>query len=112
MKKVNVILVALALLVGTIFSTAAVPAPVVKTSFSVEIAKLLEDPDFLEDVEVVASVTFVINAEGEIVVLLVDTDNNMVEGFIKSRLNYQKLSTPMEKGREYIVPIRITQAEE
>ena len=105
MKNVKVFLVATALLIGTLFSTAAVPAPVVKTSFSVEIAKLLENPNF--DMEVTTSVCFVINSDGEIVVLSVDTKNTIVERFIKSRLNYEKIQSRLVKGKEYTVPIRI-----
>ena len=109
MKRVKVILVATALLFGTLLTTAAVPAPVAKTSFSVEIGKLLENPNF--DMEVTTSVCFVINSEGEIVVLSVDTKNTMVERFIKSRLNYEKIKSPLTKGIEYTVPVRIVKKE-
>jgi len=111
MKKVNVILIALVLLVGTVFSSAAVPALETKTSTSVEIEKLLENPDFRVDVDVMAYVTFLINKEGEIVVLSVDTENEMVERFIKSRLNYKTLKTSLEKGKEYKLPVRIASKE-
>lgn len=107
MKKVKVILVAMTLMLGTLFTTAATPAKLTKTPFSVEIAKLLEDPGFLLDVDVYTTVTFLINSEREIVVLDVDTENQLVERFIKSRLNYNKISTIMQKGKEYKVPVRI-----
>ncbi len=109
MKKVKVFLVATALLIGTLFTTAAVPAPVEKTNFSVELEKLLENPNF--DIEVTTSVCFVINSEGEIVVLSVDTENTVVERFIKSRLNYEKIKSSLTKGKEYTVPIRIVKNE-
>ena len=109
MKNVKVILVATALLIGTLFTTAAVPAPVKKTSFSVEIEKLLENPNF--DIEVTTSVCFVINSEGEIVVLSVDTENVVVERFIKSRLNYEKIESHLLRGKEYKVPVRIIKNE-
>ena len=105
MKNVKVLLVATALLIGTLLSTAAVPTPVIKTNFSVEIAKLLENPDF--DWDVTTSVCFVINSEREIVVLSVDTENIIVERFIKSRLNYEKINSNLTEGKEYTVPIRI-----
>lgn len=109
MKKVKVILVATALLFGTLLTTAAVPAPVTKTNFSVEIGKLLENPNF--DMEVTTSVCFVINSDGEIVVLSVDTKNTIVERFIKSRLNYEKIKSRLIKGKEYTVPVRIVRNE-
>jgi len=105
MKNVKVLLVASALFIGTLISAAAEPAPVVKTKFSHEIAKLLENPNF--DMEVTTSVSFVINSEEEIVVLSVDTNNLVVERFIKSRLNYAKIESDLVYGKEYTVPIRI-----
>ncbi len=105
MKNLKVLLVAIALLIGTLFSIAAEPAPVVKSKFSVEITKLLENPNFT--MTVTTSVCFVINSEGEIVVLSVDTEFDKVEKFIKSRLNYEKIDTELVKGKEYTVPIRI-----
>ncbi len=107
MKKVKVFLVAFALVTGTLLSAAAAADPDVKTSFSVEITKLLEFPPNF-DVEVNTSVIFVINYEGEIVVLSVDTENKMVENFLKNRLNYKKINTDLKIGKEYKVPIKIT----
>ncbi len=109
MKNVKVILVATAFLIGTLFTTAAVPAPVKKTNFSVEIEKLLENPNF--DIEVTTSVRIVINSDGEIVVLSVDTKDTVVERFIKSRLNYEKVESNLIKGKEYKLPVRIVKNE-
>jgi len=105
MKNVKVLLVASALFIGTLISAAAEPAPVVKSKFSAEIAKLLENPNF--EMDVTTSVCFVINADKELVVLSVDTDNTIVERFIKSRLNYEKIDSNLVNGKEYTVPIRI-----
>ncbi len=107
MKKVNVFLVSLALLSGMLFSTAAVVDTKVKSPFSEEIVKLLElPPNF--NTEVKTSVNFLINLEGEIVVLYVDTKDPMVDYFIKNRLNYKTISTDLIKGKEYKVPILFT----
>lgn len=104
MKNLKVLLVAFALLIGTFISTAANPTPLEDAKFSVEIAKLLENPTFEQQVK--TSICFVINSEGEIVVLSVDTDNAIVERFIKSRLNYKKINSNLVKNKEYTVPIR------
>ncbi len=111
MKNVKVILVALTLMLGTLFTTAATPANLVKTPFSVEIEKLLEDNDLLLSVDVYATITFVINTEGEIVVLDVDTENRTVKQFISDRLSYHKIKAKMQKGKEYKVPVRILSEE-
>ena len=111
MKKVNVILVALTLMLGTLFTTAAIPETTVKTPFSAEIERLLEDNDLFLGADVFTTITFVVNTEGEIVVLDVDTENQSVKQFINDRLSYYKIKAKMQKGREYKVPVRIVSEE-
>ncbi len=107
MKKVNVILVAVALLFGTLTSNAAVDPVVTTSETTKEIRKLLKDPGFEVNSEINAMVTFIINKNGRIVVLSVDCETKAVCKFIKSRLNYNELGAELEKGKEYKVPIRI-----
>jgi hypothetical protein len=111
MKKVKVILVALTLLLGTVFTTAAIPEKTLKTPFSAEIERLLEDNDLLLGVDVFATITFVVNTEGEIVVLDVETENKAVKQLINDRLSYYKIKAKMQKGKEYKVPVRIVSVE-
>ena len=106
MKKLNLFLVAIALFTGILLSAAAENQES-KSPFSEEIINLLEFPPNF-NAEVRTSVHFVINFEGEIVVLYVDTKNSMVETFIKNRLNYKKIKSDLIKGKEYKVPILIT----
>ena len=92
MKKLSVILVTLALLLATNLSAAEAGLDKDKNlTISQEIGDLLADADMELDYDVNANVTFMINDEGEIVVLTVDTDDLAIEKFIKSRLNYKKL---------------------
>jgi hypothetical protein len=107
MKKVKVILVALTLMFGTLFTTAAIPDDTVKTPFSAEIERLLEDNDLFLGHDAYATITFVVNTEGEIVVLDVDTENQLVKQFINERLSYYKIKAKMQKGKEYKVPVRV-----
>jgi hypothetical protein len=111
MKKVNVILVALTLMLGTLFTTAANPETTSKTPFSAEIENLLEDNDLFLGEDVFATITFVVNTEGELVLLDVDTENKSVEQLINDRLNYYKIKAKMQKGREYKVPVHIVSEE-
>jgi|TARA_R110002110_G_scaffold67094_21_gene183370 hypothetical protein len=106
MKKLSVILVAFALLLGTNV-TAAVAGldKEKKVTISQEIGDLLTNADMELDYDVNADVTFTINGEGEIVVLTVDTMDSSIESFIKSRLNYKKLQNELIEGEEYKVPI-------
>jgi hypothetical protein len=106
MKKLKVLIVAIALFSGTLISTASVDSES-SPDFSSEIVKMLEfPPDFKGEIK--TSVHFLVNSEGEIVILTVDTKNNKVEEFIKKRMNYKKLKTDLIKGKEYVVPILIT----
>ncbi len=107
MKKVKVILVALTLMLGTLFTTAATTTNELKTPFSAEIENLLDDNNLLLGVDVFATITFVVNTEGELVLLDVDTDNQLVKQLIKERLSYYKIKAKMQKGKEYKVPVRI-----
>ena len=76
---------------------------------STQIHKMLESNSFDVESDLVANVRFTINKEGEIVVLSVDTSNTVLEGFVKGRLNYQKVDLENAKeGRLYTVPVRIT----
>jgi hypothetical protein len=107
MKKVKVILVALTLMLGTLFTNAAISEKNVKTPFSAEIEKLLEDNDLFLGADEFATITFVVNTEGEIVLRDVKTENESVKQLINERLNYYKVKTAMQKGKEYKVPVRI-----
>ena len=111
MKNLKVTLVALTLMFGTFLTNAAIPETTLKTPFSAEIERLLEDNDLLLGVDVFATITFVVNSEGEIVVLDVDTANQSVRQLINERLSYYKIKAKMQKGKEYKVPVRIVAEE-
>ena len=111
MKKVKVILVALTLMLGTLFAVAATPTEKLKTPFSTEIESLLQDNDLFLGVDVFATITFVVNAEGEIVLLDVETGNQSVKQLIKERLGYYKIKAKMQKGKEYKVPLHVVSEE-
>jgi len=111
MKLLKTTLVAIALLMGTITMTATETLNVDPTTstetISKEISKLLQNPSFTFNESIEASVTFVVNKHNEIVVLSVDSNNDAVSSFIKSRLNYEKLEVSVDEGTEYIVPVEM-----
>ena len=111
MKKVKVILVTLTLMLGTLFTTAANPETTVKTPFSAEIERLLEDNDLFLGEDVFVTISFVVNTEGEIVLMGVDSENQSVRQLIFDRLNYYKIKAKIQKGKEYKVPVRIVSEE-
>lgn len=110
MKTVQSIFVALGLILTTSMTAATEPAPTtnVNEQASEEIANLLEAPTFEVKENMTASVSLMVNEDGELVVLCVKTDDEIVEGFVKSRLNYQKLATNLIKGHQYKLPLTIT----
>ena len=108
MRKLSLLVVALAFLVGTTANAATEPtAEKVPTTISQEIAKYLANPDFEFGAEQTAKVSFMINKDHEVVVLSVDAENDAIESYIKARLNYQKLSADALEGTEYLVPVRL-----
>ncbi len=114
MKKWSVLPVAAALL----FATSALAtegekakkeSP--KSSICAEIGSLLKDNNLVlnEQDELNAWVSFMVNDEHEIVVLTVRTDSEVVERFVKAKLNYQSVAnTGLLPGSTYEVPIRFT----
>ena len=110
MKTVKSIFVALALILSTSITAATEPAadPNVLIEASNEIANLLGTPYFDVEEEISASVSLVVNSAGELVVLNVESENDQVESYVKSRLNYHKIKTQLDKGYEYELPLKIT----
>lgn len=114
MKKVSLLLVAAALLIsGNVMATEgkAVSPADPDSKICTQIGDLLDDNRFelKEEGDLTAFVRFTVNDEREIVVLSVETENERLEGFVKARLNYNKVSDQnLEEGKIYQVPIRIT----
>jgi len=79
------------------------------------VESLLKDPTFIVEDDLMAKVTITINKDNEIVVLSVDCattnrcDNNKLESYLKSRLNYNALPVALSEGQNtFVVPVRIT----
>jgi len=73
------------------------------------VEKLLENPTFFVDHEMTARVTLTINKDNEIVVLSVECEDESLEGYVKSRLNYNALPSQVKKGQKtFVIPVRIT----
>ena len=78
------------------------------TTLSAQIQEMLKTHTFEIESDVVANVRFTLNKEGEMVILSVDTDDAVIESFVKGRLNYKKLELQNPKeGKLYVVPVRI-----
>jgi len=60
-----------------------------------QIIELIDKPDLSDEMveNLEANLHFLINQKNEIVVLMVETDNDFVDQYLKSKLNYKKLLT-------------------
>jgi len=110
MKKIKIASVAFMLFatLGAFANTGNNENP--EKSLSSQIYEMLEENPFqILSSELTADVRFTINNKGELVVLSVDTKNEVLEKFVKSRLNYKKVEAgSIVEGRIYTVPVRIT----
>ena len=109
MKKLSVFLAAFALLFGSFITTAAnyVEKEKKPLSQSQEMASFLKNSKLDLEKDINAKVSFMINKEHEIVVLTVDTQDQVIEKFIKSRLNYQKLQNKLLPNKVYHVSVLV-----
>lgn len=110
MKNLKTVTVAMALF-ATMSAFATKGKKVTKeNNLSGQIYEMLKDNQFNVDYdELTAEVRFIVNDKGELVVLSVETKDDKLEGFVKNRLNYQKVQLDnVAPGRVYEIPVRIT----
>jgi len=112
MRTIKTLLLAVTLTVSSLFSANATDSNTEPAFINDEVGKLLKNPKFELEKEVQAYVRLAFNEDNEMVVLFVESDNKMINYYIKSRLNYKKLSeTVIDKNKVYILPVRITPSE-
>jgi hypothetical protein len=58
-----------------------------------EIMKMVTPPDIDQEEAGTAVVEFLVSAKNEIVILTVDSSNDYLESYVKSKMNYKKLKT-------------------
>ena len=109
MKTIKILLLVVAVAFSSVLSASNNPKSEKSIAISEEIGKLLKNPNFAIEKDVLATVKVMFNDNNEIVVLSVDCKEKGICSFIKGRLNYQELSDSVNnKNRYYIVPVRIT----
>ncbi len=103
----------LLLFVSALFSTSAIadtspPTPdETKSQLRAEVLKYINDVDLeLIDGREVATVSFMVSAKNEIVVLYVESENDDISSIIKRRLNYKKVKTHLkDKNQKYFIDL-------
>ena len=106
-KKVALLLCAVLLLANSAYAlNPALDSNEAKKELRKEITALMKNPIMEGLNEVEASISFLINAKNEVVVLNVKTESNYIDRFIKSRLNYQEIDTrDLKKNKAYFLKV-------
>ncbi|WP_396635145.1 hypothetical protein [Maribacter sp. R86514] len=109
MRKLSLVVVAAMLLATGNVLANDVKGENPSKNLSTQISKMLTVNNFtIGDGDLTAQVRFTLNADGEIVVLSVNSQFDKMESFVKSKLNYQKVNlTEVKEGKIYTVPVRI-----
>jgi len=95
MRKVKVLFVAL--LAGLFITTTAMASVTglnPEANLRTEIVKLIDHPtaDILQGQNITANLRLMVNGENELIVLDTGTDDALLDSYIKSKLNYKKVS--------------------
>ncbi|WP_242086788.1 hypothetical protein [Aestuariivivens sediminis] len=78
---------------------------------SKEVVSHLKKPQFYLEEDVLVFVKFTLNDKNEMVVLSVDSENQLIDSFIKNRLNYKKLNARSNKRtKNFVIPVRVNAA--
>ncbi|TVZ55056.1 hypothetical protein OD91_0297 [Lutibacter sp. Hel_I_33_5] len=118
MKKFKLIIAIIAISMSTTFSASAndndkrKSKKVVKTELRTQIINLLGTKmPFQIDKNVSAKISFLLNNSNEVVIISVDSNNETVNSFVKSKLNYQTVKVEgIKKGEIYKVPLKVKQS--
>ncbi len=113
MKKFRVLILVIAVALSNSIFAGTNPktnGEIEKPIIAKEISDLLKNPSFEVKQEVMVITTVTLNKNNEIVVLSVDTENETMSSYIKSRLNYKALSKNSTSGLNQIftIPVKFT----
>ena len=110
MRQLKTLLVVVALTFSSVLLASTTPEDreTESAAITAQIGKLLKNPNFDVEKNVLAYVKITLNDNNEMVVLSVNSRDKQVATFIKSRLNYSKLSTAVNSlEKTFIVPVRV-----
>ena len=109
MKKLKLIALILAIGISSISFAAPTNNADPKSELREQIVNFLGDniEVFCEN-DVKAEVVFTLNNKSEIVIVSVNCENENLDGFIKSKLNYKKVNVSvLNEGKIYHMPLSI-----
>ena len=104
-------LFALALALFTINVSATTLNPIKPTDeLRIEMVELIGSSymDVMDADQYSADVLFTVNSKREIIILSVESDDKLVESYLKRKLNYRKVDhRPSEPGEIYLLPVKM-----
>lgn len=110
MKKVKLVLVAVALTVSSLsFASEKNPSTSTKKELQKEIVTILGSQiEKVGDKTVKAEISLTLNSKSEIVILSVKSKNEKLEGIVKSKLNYKKVKVKtVKEGEVFVLPLKV-----
>lgn len=118
MKKVKLIITTMAIVLTTLSVSAKntdTKEPVSgKTELRSQITSILGkkfDIKLKNNKEITADVSLLLNKKNELIVISVESKNEQVNAYVKSKLNYKKVNVRgIKKGEIYKMPLRIKKA--
>ncbi len=111
MKNLKLIALVLAIGISSISFAAPTKTADPKSELREQIIDFLGDNiQFSCENDVEAEVVFMLNNKSEIVIVSVNCENDNLDGYIKSKLNYKKVKiTALDEGKIYRMPLKIVQ---
>ncbi len=108
-STIKMLLLVVAITFSTVLSASTnEPTAEEPKTLTEKIQDLLKNPNFMAENEINASVTLMLNKNGELVVLAIDSKSEVAKNFIKSRLNYKKMNVGVNSlNKTFVVPVRI-----
>ena len=95
MKTIKMLLLVVAITFSSVLSASTAPKNAETNAIVTDVYERLENPSIILEKETLANVTITVNKNNELVVLSVDSENLEIVEFIKSRLNYSKISVEL-----------------
>lgn len=106
MKNLKMLFIVAVFAMTNVLSASTNPTKENPSSITEQVAELLKSPSFKVEGEITATVSLMVNDNNEFVVVNVNSDDERVQDFIKSRLNYKKAQGISNK-KSFEVPVRV-----
>ena len=109
MKNLKLVALVLAICISSISFAAPTETADPKSELREQIIDLLGDTNVaFSDNALEAKVVFTLNDQSEIVIVSVNCENEILDGFIKRKLNYKKVQvSALDEGEIYRMPLKI-----